>query len=477
MHVFSRLLFRFTGRRERAPGSTEAVPLAHPSDNPVVQAFLGGRFQEGRGLGQPRPAAAPAASAAPPGGEFQEDEARRIQERWAQQGAYAVSNTGKVRMTRRYFGWRQRVEALLSFPPKEVKDKAGEWRRWIAEHEARALWKLRMQGRMPRASGGIPPELARQVFEGEPLGEPPQPVYRFVLLYAVKLPDSSQYAFRDDLVQGEDRTLARENGVARAGSRICGHADLEELFTSAGISDVTERKVMKKVSEVHGGFESINTCDAGFVSAGFVPFTAGESGGGSLAQLLRRMKAASPAEFEACFRGLGIDVDARALRVVHPGSGQLLEGKEAVSAIIEDKRLTALFYNAGKKSRAYQVAQLQLARELYYLASQGFVLKALAQVGDRASLLSISGRYGDVLRSEAGKAAIMDRAIQQGPDNARQTFKEACRSVIEEKGLSTVESLALYEALITPVLQSPGKNRLRVLEDKDLSRPAELPLG
>jgi hypothetical protein len=81
-----------------------------------------------------------------------------------------------------------------------------------------------------------------------------------------------------------------------------------------------------------------------------------------------------------------------------------------------------------------------------------------------------------VLRSEAGKAAIMDRAVQQGVENARQTFKEACLTVLEEKGISTVELLVLYEALITPVLQSPGNERVRVLEDKELSRPAELPL-
>jgi hypothetical protein len=277
-------------------------------------------------------------------------------------------------------------------------------------------------------------------------------------------------------MQLDDRLLVQESGVIKAGMRICGRADLEELFTSAGISDATERKVMKKVSEVHGGFETINTCGPAIVSVGFVPFTAGETGDGSLAQLLRSMKASSPMEFEACFRSLGIDVDKLGLLAVHPDSGKLQRGREAVSAILDDKRLTALFYNAGKKSRAYQVAQLRLARELYYLASQDFTIKALARAGDKAALISISGKYSDVLRSEAGKAAIMDRAVLRGTENARQTFKEACLTVLEEKGISTLELLALYEALIIPVLQSPGSERVRALEDKELSRPAELPL-
>jgi len=399
MHMLSRLLLRFTGRREDASGSAEAAPAVRPSENPVVQAFLGDRVQEGRGLGAARSAVLPRAQANPLLGERDEDEARRIQERWSQQGAYLVSNTGKHRLTRKYFWWRQRLEALLLIPPRNLKEKVDVWRRWLGEFEAQALWNLRKQGEVPRAPGAIPLELADQIIDGEPLGPPPLTVYRFVLLYTVKLPENTQYAFRDDPVQLEDRYLVQENGVLKVGSRICGRVDLDELFTSAGINDATERKVIRKVSEVHGGFETINTCDTGFVSAGFVPFTSGEAGEGSLAQLLRSMKAASPMEFDECFRSLGIDVDARALWVVHPGSGQLLRGSEAVSAIIEDKRLTALFYNAGKKSRAYQVAQLKLARELYYLplhdprqgGGQGGADQHLRQVWRRAQ---VRGRQG-----------------------------------------------------------------------------------
>jgi hypothetical protein len=487
MHVFSRLLSRLTGRdtrkslerppsREPAFAPSGPLPLAPRHDNPVVQAFLGGGSRENVVLEAPAAAASSTARASVLLGVLNEEEARRIHERWTQQGAYSVENTRKPRMTRRYFWWRQRVEALLWLPPSGVKDKVEEWRRWLTEHEAHALWKLHGEGQAPKDPGGIPSELAHQVSDGEALGEPPPAAFRFVLQYTVKLPDQSQYAFRDDPVQLEDKYLVQESGVTKAGPRICSRADVEELFTCAGISDATERKVMKKVSEVHGGFETINTCDSGFVSAGFVPFTAGESGEGSLAHLLRRMKAASPSEFEASFRNLGIDVSTQELLAVHPDSGTLLRGREAVSAIIEDKRLTAVFYNAGKKSRAYQVAQLKLARELYYLASHEFALKVLTRVDAKPGLITICGKYGDVLRSEAGKVAIMDRAVQQGVGNARQTFKEACLNVIEEKGLSSVEELALYEALITPVLQSPGKDRVRVLEDKELSRPAEPPL-
>ncbi|MDY7225273.1 hypothetical protein [Hyalangium rubrum] len=463
MEVLNRILSRFTGGwRGRASALAPTVARLTPASgprplNPVAQAFLGGEVPKVKGEA------------------LDEDEACLIRERWKDQGAYAVSNTGKLRMTRKHFWWRQRVEALLVLPPKTVKDKVEAWRRWLGEYEAHAQGRLLKYAELPKDPGPIPSELALQLFQSEPLGEPPLIAFRFIFSYQVTLPDGSQVTFRDDPVQLDDKYLVQESGVIKTGLPICGRADVDELFDSAGITDATERKVMKKVAEGLGGFETINTCDPGCVCAGFVPLISGESGEGSLAQLLRSMKAANPSEFDVCFRSLGLDVDKQALRVVQPDSGKLLRGREAVCAIVEDKRLAALFYNAGKKSRAYQVAQLRLARELYYLAPQDFTLKALVGSGDKAVWVTFSGKYGDVLRSEAGKAALMDRAVQRGVGNARQTFKEACLTVIQEKGLSSVEALARYEVLITPVLQSPGKDRLRVLEDKDLSQPAAMP--
>jgi hypothetical protein len=483
MHVFNRLFSRFTGQDTRkalgqAPGSESVfAPQSVGSHNPVVLAFLGEQPHSGVKPAAPRPTPPPVAQSPSPSTVLTEADARLIRERWRLEGSCALETTGKLRMTRRYFWWRQRVEAFLLRAPKPVKDKVEDWRRWLGEYEAHAQWKMRQKGQSPGDPGRVPMELTRQMLDGESLGEPPAPVFRFILQYNVRLPDNSQYSFRDDALHVDDKNLLQDTGVTKAGMRVCSRAEVDEYLTSAGITDATERKVMKKVSEVNGGFESINTCDTSFISVGFVPFTSGETGEGSLVQLLRIMRTMNPSEFEAYFRSLGIDIDAKALVVAHPESGKLLRGKEAVSAIIEDKRLTALFYNAGKKSRAYQIAQLKLAREVYYLASHEFSLKALAPSGDQAVLLSISGKYGDVLRSEAGKVALMDRAVHEGVENAKRTFKEACLTVVEEKGLTTVESLALYEALITPVLQSPGKERIRILEDKELTRPAEPPLS
>jgi hypothetical protein len=376
-------------------------------------------------------------------------------------------------MTSGYQAWKQRVELFLSQPPEEVRDQVEGWRRWLGEYELHARWLITQKGMAPRAPGPVPFELPTQVLEGEPLGHPPALSFRPIRVFSVILPGGSRYSFHDDPVQLGERGPIHEAGIARIGVKLYKHPDLEGLLTDAGLTDATERKVMKKIAEMERGFEAINTCDPSDVSVGFVPFGAGETGDGPLSRLLRSMKSADPREFDSYFRSLGIDVGDRGLTVVHPEDGRVLRGREAVHAIRDDKRLTAVFQNAGEKSRAYQLAQLRLAQAMYYLASQDFTLKCLVKAGARALVITFSGRYGEVLRSEAGKVAIMDRAVHRGLGNAQQVFKEACTSVIQEKGITTLRALAEYEALITPLIQPAG--RIRVMEDRELSQPTAAP--
>jgi hypothetical protein len=407
------------------------------------------------------------------GGVLTEAEARAVHESWKSQGDYVVSDSGRCRMTSGYQSWKQRVELFLSHPPEEVRDQVEGWRRWLGEYELHARWLITQKGMAPRTPGPVPFDLTVQVLEGETLGTPPVGSFRPIRVFSVKLPGGARYSFHDDPVQIGEKSPVHEAGVARIGVKIHKHPDLDGLLTDAGLTDATERKVMKKVAEIERGFEAINTCDPGDIFVGFVPFAAGETGDGELSRLLTSMKSADPREFDGYFRSLGIDVGERGLMVVHPEDGRLLRGRDAVHAIRDDKRLTAVFQNAGERSRAYQLAQLRLAREIYYLASQGFTLKCLVRAGDRALVITLSGRYGEVLRSEAGKVAIMDGAVHLGPRKAQERFNRACNSVIQEKGITTLRALAEYEALITPLVQPPG--RIRATEDKDLSQPTAAP--
>ncbi|HYH94446.1 hypothetical protein [Hyalangium sp.] len=401
-----------------------------------------------------------------------ESEAKAIAERWKTWGDSSVSSAGRCRMTSGYQAWRQRVEAFLSKPPAAMRHQIEPWRHWLGEYEAYTRWMSTQKGPAPKVPGPVPFELVAQVLDGEPIGPPPSS-FRRILIYHVKLPDGARYSFQDDPVQLDGKSASHETGISRIGLKIHKRAELEALLDEAGITDATERKVLKKIAEQEGGFEAINTCDAGEVSVGFVPFTSGEAGDGPLSRLLRSIRVADPGEFDVYFRSLGIDVGEKGLMVVHLEQGRLLQGREAVRALRDDKRLSAVFQNAGERSRMYQIAQLRLAKEMYYVASHDFALKTLVKSGDRALVITFLGRYGDVLRSEAGKVALMDRAVHRGVGNTRQVFKEACISVIHEKGLNTLRALAEYEALIVPILQTAG--RIRALEDKELSQPGPPP--
>ena len=456
-----------------APAPSEVTHAHAHGAGTAVPALLGWGGSSGPPRSPPPPPPPAVQSSMRLGGVLTEADARAIHERWKSEGGYVVSDSGRCRMTSGYQSWKQRVELFLAHPPEEVRDKVEGWRRWLGEYELYARWLITQKGPVPRVPGTVPFDLAVQVLEGEPLGPPPAVSFRPIRVYSVKLPGGSRYSFHDDPVQLGAKSQVHEAGISRIGVKLHKRPEIEALLTEAGITDDTERKVMKKIAGMESGFEAINTCDPNDVSVGFVPFAAGETGEGPLCRLLRSMKSAEPREFEGSFRSLGIDVGERGLMVVHPDHGRLLRGREAVQAIRDDKRLTAVFQHAGEKSRAYQLAQLRLAQELYYLASRDFTIKCLVRAGEKALVITLSGRYGDVLRSEAGKVAIMDRAVHRGLGNAQQVFKEACTSVLQEKGITTLRALAEYEALITPLIQPAG--RLRVMEDKDLSQPAVAP--
>jgi hypothetical protein len=162
-----------------------------------------------------------------------------------------------------------------------------------------------------------------------------------------------------------------------------------------------------------------------------------------------------------------MDVTGGGIVVVDPATGNVLEGAAAVQAIIDDKRLTAVFHDVGIKSREFQAAQVHTAREIYYLAPKTFTVTDR----DQRPTVTISGQFQDVLRSEAGKTALMDRAVQQGTGDATVTFKKVAREIINGHSARSVQDLARYEAVFVTRL----RNRIDVLHASDLSQPPAPP--
>jgi hypothetical protein len=183
-------------------------------------------------------------------------------------------------------------------------------------------------------------------------------------------------------------------------------ATVNALFDKAGVSD-SEQRVFKAVSLLEGGLDSVNTYDTGNVSVGFIQFAALDAGAGSLGQLLLRYKQQDPDGFRKFFRAYGVEVTAEGkLAALEARSGQTVTGPSAAKAIILDKRLIAAFQHAGQKSTAFQIAQLQTAKALYYPAND----PVTATVAGR----TYSGKVSDIFTTEAGLATLMDRKVNTG---------------------------------------------------------------
>lgn len=84
-----------------------------------------------------------------------------------------------------------------------------------------------------------------------------------------------------------------------------------------------------------------------------------------------------------------------------------------------------------------------------------------------ATLPAISGKHEDILQSEAGKVAIMDRAVQRGQGSATKNFQSAAWASLTKHQVTTIAALAQYEVEIIPSL----KNRSDVLNRSDLTQP------
>ncbi|MBS1724539.1 MAG: hypothetical protein JSS66_16475 [Armatimonadetes bacterium] len=181
---------------------------------------------------------------------------------------------------------------------------------------------------------------------------------------------------------------------------------VEQLFKRAGMS-VSEQRVMKSVSLLEGGFDSVNTYDTGYVSVGFIQFACLGEGSGSLGKMMLHYKNSNQKGFANDFHLYGIDVDEHGCLVaLDLESGAEKTGAEAALQIIHDKRLVAAFQRAGLQSDAFKIAQLQAAKNQFYPAND---VVSVCINGCETPV-----RLGDVFRSEAGMATLMDRKVNTG---------------------------------------------------------------
>ena len=303
---------------------------------------------------------------------------------------------------------------------------------------------------------GPMPDGLRDFMGGEP------PVFAAAVkpqLFKVSFGDQDPVSFVNQApVPAHFQYLRSSDGVISGGTPLKSMSDDEigALCKRAGIDDSTWH-VMRAVSSLEGGFDSINTYDTGYISAGFIQFTTGSSGAGSLAKVLLREKQDDPEAFRRDFHRYGVDVTDKGVLVVYdPKEDEELVGESAVQQIIKDKSLTAVLVHAGRQSDAFKVAQLETAKDRYYVGDEKVKLKLNDQVTEV--------RVGDIVKSEAGQAILMDRKVNTGHTDP---LAKVLQDVADNSMAGSPEDLSNYEEQIDEQL----KFRRDFLKDSTLTQP------
>lgn len=296
--------------------------------------------------------------------------------------------------------------------------------------------------------------------QNPPPGDPPMFAEAVVPMeHRIKFDDGTELVYQDNTKMRARYPYYRfERGIISAGRRVSAlpPKELDELIKLANVSE-SESRVMKAVSILEGGFDSVNTYDTGFVSVGFIQFASLRDGAGSLGQLLLNYKTADPTGFQNDFRKFGLDVTPTGhLVAMNWQTGFEGVGPEANRRIIEDKRLIAAFQRAGLKSQAFCAAQIRTAKSQYYPAED------TVDIG--VAGVSLVGRIRDFIKSEAGMATLMDRKVNTGTYGP---LVPTLQKLALDKKLTSFADFARHEREIVEAL----RYRKDYLEDKSLSQP------
>lgn len=187
-------------------------------------------------------------------------------------------------------------------------------------------------------------------------------------------------------------------------------------------SDLSADKkvILKKVSEHEGSFSTVNTWDRAVVTAGFVQWTAGEKGNGSIVGLLRDLKTHQPQVFRDNYQKYGIDIEGNEIKVTQ-GDGKILKGGAAAKAIQTDPKLTAALSAAGTDPKVQEHQVTFAART------------KIDNVRNRH--VTVEGQtvqLGSVITSKYAVGVMMDRAVHSGEGRVDNAVQAGIRRFLSE---------------------------------------------
>lgn len=418
---------------------------------------------------------------------YSDAERARIVAYWNTPGRYVLGvrtgeNDGPVvaRLTPEASVWLRAYNNILrpgKQPPTEKRvtpvsdtDTSRKWEAWVVSKLNYDRWAAQRAAdasnrqlgftvpavplSAPPLPGVIPPDLLLAVGNPPAMAAPVLP-----RRYTVTIEEETPLVYSDNIALGSSRNPSYRfaQGVISFGRRLreWDKTELNTLFSQVGLTPF-EQNVVQAVSVLEGGFDSINTYDTGYVSVGFIQFATLGGGAGSLGAVLKQQKQRMPQEFENDFARFGVNVDyTGTLVVVDPQTGAELRGPAAIYKIIDDKRLIAVFQRAGR-TKAFQIAQIQIAKRNYYPADDPVMIT----VGGQERQIKVS----DVIRSEAGMATLFDRKVNTG--NIR-ILGDAVSTLMRDRGLTDVNQVLPFERELIPKLRW----RTDFLKDPTLAQP------
>lgn len=223
-------------------------------------------------------------------------------------------------------------------------------------------------------------------------------------------------------------------GVSYVGNQI--HKIPASYYQSLGVSPKLAR-ILEFVSTHEGNFDSINSYDKAIFSWGFVQFA---GGGRTFHTLLALMKYRNPDLFFDAFQRFGIDVEysyanerfdpaTTRITTIVPSANTILRGVDAEKHIRDNKLLHGVFIRAGHDP---DIAKLQVMMATYEFINPVLRRQITVPIAGVPTKVFIA----DIIRSDAGLAALIDMAINKGVGGACETlFSPVIAEVGRQQGL------------------------------------------
>ncbi len=321
------------------------------------------------------------------------------------------------------------AEAAVATTHGRTEQSADAIRRWLHDHghaHNRALRALELQHRpaaralaAAQRRGGAPAITAAQqalaAIEAQQTAAGAD-VDRLIAAYVplVQLTQNHHVLNVDgQAVRLHDNVIAYATidarGLEGQADRDGGRAGVNARLDQAATGD--HRRILAIISHHEGTFSNVNTWDRAIVTFGFIQWTFGEGGDGSLLGLLAEFKRREPQIFHDRLQRYGIDLTARAVELSRI-DGTVLTGAAAAAAIQIDPKLTAVISRLGTEP-AVQDIQIQHAIETKITA-----VRARRVPGH---VIAVSA----VVSSSFGTGVLTDRVVGGGAGAALATIRGA----------------------------------------------------